>query len=987
MPAASQEKPEYLAFISYRHADNREPDRCWATWLHRALETYQIPPDLVGATNLHGENVPARIYPIFRDEEEFSAEASLAPAIQDALRRSRLLIVLCSPKSVQSPYVAEEIRHFKRLGRSDRIIPVLLDGEPGHPTREAFPEPLRIQFETDGTVREETVEPLAADFRLADATEGYTSPAAYGKRLRSLTGVSSSQREELVAAYRERSQLAFLKIVAAVLAVPLATLTRRDQAHQLVVARRRARIFRAVASALTLLLAASIITGLYANRKRIEAIKARDSANDLVGFMLTDLHDQLSETGRLDVLSSAVAKVDQHLASNPVPPRLVADLRLQQARILFGQGRLQESARRAMDTLAGLPDEPANRSRRAKLHAFLGDVLAWGNQNNEEAKEECLKALGLFDPASTDPAAIEALVRTRIALGDLLRDDNQIVDALASYDEAWKLAATSAPALDTVRALAYQRKAELCHLNNQGAAAEKAIEAVLALVASHLAITPSSHPWLVIKAETLSLRSAMERYQGRISTSCDTLHDAETCAEQTATPGQLHRLFLLAAIRGQLAAHPSPTLTLHQREELFANSIRTQRSLLREDPQNRGWAAKLAATLRDHAGFQTDLADLFKDDSFRKTGLADLREADQLLGPVDLPSLFRERVETLLALAAATADSEEKSICQISARKLVERMPDDDVETLLLESLILPDSDQPAALSESHRKITLAWEKATGIRKAALSEQLAGSHFRLAARAAAGKDIDGFLRDSETGLRILKSLRIEGGDQPDLEESIALRLNSQGREWVSLGRSENAVRSYRDSLAVLEPIMVRYPSHAPPFREAALARYQLGKLATAAGGKEDALVLLGSALSTYRTFIGLAALETPRPPSPMSFPNVSVLRAIAVREAEAAASIGRHEIAAAAWSGLLEIFRSTETSGMVAPDLTVLGEFHKQALVGAVDSYSKIDGLSSEQLGSIRLLVEEVEKDHSLSASDSRLMLLKAKLHPSQSQQ
>lgn len=39
---------KYHAFISYRHADNKVLGRQWATWLHHAIETYEVPTDLVG---------------------------------------------------------------------------------------------------------------------------------------------------------------------------------------------------------------------------------------------------------------------------------------------------------------------------------------------------------------------------------------------------------------------------------------------------------------------------------------------------------------------------------------------------------------------------------------------------------------------------------------------------------------------------------------------------------------------------------------------------------------------------------------------------------------------------------------------------------------------------------------------------------------------------------------------------------------------------
>lgn len=65
---ADPQANDYLAFISYRHADNTEEDRQWATWLHAQLEAYEIPAELIGTTNLRGEAIPERIYPVFRDE-------------------------------------------------------------------------------------------------------------------------------------------------------------------------------------------------------------------------------------------------------------------------------------------------------------------------------------------------------------------------------------------------------------------------------------------------------------------------------------------------------------------------------------------------------------------------------------------------------------------------------------------------------------------------------------------------------------------------------------------------------------------------------------------------------------------------------------------------------------------------------------------------------------------------------------------------------
>jgi hypothetical protein len=147
---------DYLAFISYRHTDNRENDRKWASWLHTQLETYEVPADLIGTINSRGETIPERIYPIFRDELSLSADFSLNESISRSLNCSRFMIVLCSPGAVESRYVNEEIVRFKKIGRSDHIIAVIIDGEPNSSSdqtkidkgfKECFPEALRYELD------------------------------------------------------------------------------------------------------------------------------------------------------------------------------------------------------------------------------------------------------------------------------------------------------------------------------------------------------------------------------------------------------------------------------------------------------------------------------------------------------------------------------------------------------------------------------------------------------------------------------------------------------------------------------------------------------------------------------------------------------------------------------------------------------------------------------------------------------------------------
>lgn len=153
---------EYSAFISYRHLAT---DRKWATWLLTALETYRTPKPL------QRDGVPSKLGKAFRDEDEIPASSDLSSEIKTALEKSQFLIVICSKETPASSWIAEEIRTFHALGRSDRIIALLVDGEPG----DAFPELLLKVPESvseDGEIvwSDEVREPIAADVRPRDDT-------------------------------------------------------------------------------------------------------------------------------------------------------------------------------------------------------------------------------------------------------------------------------------------------------------------------------------------------------------------------------------------------------------------------------------------------------------------------------------------------------------------------------------------------------------------------------------------------------------------------------------------------------------------------------------------------------------------------------------------------------------------------------------------------------------------------------------------------
>lgn len=226
----------YRAFLSYSHRDGELGDR-----LHRELEGYRIPRALVGKMTPNGR-VPARLRPIFRDRYDLEAGHSLGEQLVDALAASETLIVVCSPAAAVSRYVNEEIRLFKSMGRSHRVYPAIVAGEPGDPQRECFPRNLLRRIGADGVVTEEREEPIAADLR-------YQGDGA---------------------------ELGRLKLIAGVLGVDLDELRQREEAER----RRRQRRLAAVAGAMSLLavLAAGFAVHSQVLNQRLEAALARETA-------------------------------------------------------------------------------------------------------------------------------------------------------------------------------------------------------------------------------------------------------------------------------------------------------------------------------------------------------------------------------------------------------------------------------------------------------------------------------------------------------------------------------------------------------------------------------------------------------------------------------------------------------------------------------------------------------------------------------------
>ena len=444
----------YWAFLSYRHADNREQDREWASWLHTQLEHYDVPSDLIGQRNRYGTHIPERIFPVFRDEEELPADSSLRAVIQAALDNASTLIVLCSPKAVESRYVAEEIDYFVSLDKGDRVIPAILAGEPGHPQKECFPAPLRkLTAGGKAGASKAASQPLAADFRLDNGEEGFTSPEAYRHRLQKESSLSGKQIEQAADAYEQRCQLAKLKIIAGVLGVGLDDLRQRDKIYRLQQEKHKARILRRWLAVVIALGLVAVGAGFLANSQRIESERARSDAEDLIAFLQDDAQATLSQLGRLDIMEKLNRAVFSYLDKNPdstsgLRHRIDSKAEYDQAVLFLRAGRTGD-AKEYLQQAAANSRAAARLQKRdnwldvAAIASYKSAELLYNEGNLVEANEYLEDAGRLaarvlaIDPDNTD--AVSAHYGQSYLLAEINAGQGRHDEALSGLSEldAW----------------------------------------------------------------------------------------------------------------------------------------------------------------------------------------------------------------------------------------------------------------------------------------------------------------------------------------------------------------------------------------------------------------------------------------------------------------------------------------------------------------------------------------------------------------------
>jgi tetratricopeptide (TPR) repeat protein len=282
-------KLRYKAYISYSHKDES-----WAKWLHRALEAYRLPRNLVDNSTLEG-GVPPRIRPVFRDRDDLSSAIDLGSTVKQALADSENLIIICSPNAAVSHWVSEEIRQFAGLGRADRIFCIIVDGEPA----------------ADGSV--------AACFPTALKEIGLKEPLAADVRQ-----------------WADGKHVALLKLVAGLLGLRLDELRQRDLQR-----RRKRQALTAVSILMAVTLAVTTVVSKVSERHE------REKAEQLATFVV-DLGERLQSDVDLETLALISTEAARHLQDLD-PNKLSAETGKRVALALRQMGRVNQSQ--------GKPDE------------------------------------------------------------------------------------------------------------------------------------------------------------------------------------------------------------------------------------------------------------------------------------------------------------------------------------------------------------------------------------------------------------------------------------------------------------------------------------------------------------------------------------------------------------------------------------------------------------------------------------------------------
>lgn len=144
-------------------------------------------------------------------------------AAREILDHSRYLAVLCSPETRNSSFILDRLAYFRETGKDNKIIAVIVRGEPAESFPDSFIEKKTVQkILPDMTVveRTETIEPVASDLR-AETRSRWKEALGY-ETVRIVASVLGLHPDDLEQRHRTRRRRAVITLVSVIAAVCLA---------------------------------------------------------------------------------------------------------------------------------------------------------------------------------------------------------------------------------------------------------------------------------------------------------------------------------------------------------------------------------------------------------------------------------------------------------------------------------------------------------------------------------------------------------------------------------------------------------------------------------------------------------------------------------------------------------------------------------------------------------------------------------------------
>lgn len=402
---------KYRAFLSYSHADAVVARR-----VHGRLEGFPIDKDIVGRDTPAGP-IPKTLRPIFRDRYEFSAGDLLEEQTITALDDFDALIVLASPDAARSKYVNEEVRQFKSRHSDRPVIPLIVDGEPGHPQQECFPPALRFAVAKDGAITNTSVSIVAADLR--EKGDGF--------------------------------ELALAKVVARLLGLAPDDVYRRAERER----RKQARL-RASFAAVIAVLAIAAAGFYWQSRQKAQTLAEITALVDKYSLVTAAEADT---PGTRASLTRAITNIAEGAATDPRYAKALDLLKAGKAaeaepllkavaddKVKRGENDAKDAAAayRNLASIATVTDPGRAREYYAQAARLdpsdIAGMLRNGQFQEQAGQLDAAQAAYTHVIASAAPGDDEDILWAKIGIGDIAHRRGNLPDALATYQDAASIA-------------------------------------------------------------------------------------------------------------------------------------------------------------------------------------------------------------------------------------------------------------------------------------------------------------------------------------------------------------------------------------------------------------------------------------------------------------------------------------------------------------------------------------------------------------------